>query len=115
MAQRPTDRLDVKSSIEDRWYTLGPSTMRFARVLVGAHDAHDVMSNAFLRVEHSTGGTASTTRGYPLVTTSSRYGIGRGYFDMTGDRPVAPENPAPSRSVATRRLGVEAIDNVHWK
>ena len=57
MAQRPPVRLDDKKSIEERWNTLGPPALRFARVLVGAHDAHDVMSNAFLRVERSTGWT----------------------------------------------------------
>jgi RNA polymerase sigma-70 factor (ECF subfamily) len=55
MAQRPLARLDPGSSIEERWNTLGPPALRFARILVGPHDAHDVMSNAFLRIEHSTG------------------------------------------------------------
>lgn len=42
-------------SVDGVWRTCGPAVLRFATVLVGPDDAHDVMSNAFLRICRTTG------------------------------------------------------------
>ncbi len=45
------------SSLDDVWRTCGPAVLRFATVLVGPDDAHDVMSNTFLRITRTRGWT----------------------------------------------------------
>lgn len=37
-------------SVDDAWRNYGPPALRFATVLVGPTDAHDIVTNAFLRV-----------------------------------------------------------------
>lgn len=36
--------------VDEAWRAYAPAAMRFATALVGPHDAHDVTTNAFLRV-----------------------------------------------------------------
>lgn len=43
--------------VDDAWRTHGPAVARFATALVGAHDAHDVATNAFLRIVRQPGWT----------------------------------------------------------
>jgi RNA polymerase sigma factor (sigma-70 family) len=47
---------DPEQERTDRaWRAYGPSALRFATVLVGPDDAHDIATSAFLRVTDSTG------------------------------------------------------------
>ena len=48
--QRALDRDQHKRQIDDAWRSCGPAAMRFAIALVGPQDAHDVTTNAFLRL-----------------------------------------------------------------
>jgi RNA polymerase sigma factor (sigma-70 family) len=41
---------DNERDVGEAWRTHAPAAMRFATVLVGPHDAHDVTTTAFLRV-----------------------------------------------------------------
>ena len=41
--------------LDAAWRALGPAAMRFATALVGPHDAHDITTNAFLRVTRQQG------------------------------------------------------------
>jgi hypothetical protein len=48
--------LDPEQELTDyAWRTYGPAALRFATVLVGPDDAHDIATSAFLRVTNSTG------------------------------------------------------------
>ncbi|MCB1001766.1 MAG: sigma-70 family RNA polymerase sigma factor [Acidimicrobiales bacterium] len=49
---------------EDAWREHGDSLMRLATVLVGADDAHDVVTNAFVRVCGRPGGLVLDVRRY---------------------------------------------------
>jgi RNA polymerase sigma factor (sigma-70 family) len=47
---------DPEQELTDRaWRAYGPPALRFATVLVGPDDAHDIATSAFLRVTNSTG------------------------------------------------------------
>jgi RNA polymerase sigma factor (sigma-70 family) len=47
---------DPGQELTDRaWRAYGPPALRFATVLVGPDDAHDIATSAFLRVTNSTG------------------------------------------------------------
>jgi RNA polymerase sigma-70 factor (ECF subfamily) len=39
-----------RRQVDDAWRAHGPGVARFATALVGPHDAHDVTTNAFLRI-----------------------------------------------------------------
>jgi RNA polymerase sigma factor (sigma-70 family) len=41
---------DPRTRVDEAWRVFGPTAMRFATALVGPSDAHDVATNAFLRV-----------------------------------------------------------------
>lgn len=43
--------------VDAAWRTHGPAVARFATALVGPHDAHDVATNAFLRIVRQAGWT----------------------------------------------------------
>lgn len=51
-AQPGTD--SDRQRADDAWRTFGPPALRFATVLVGPDDAHDIASSAFLRVTRTT-------------------------------------------------------------
>ena len=44
------DRDGRRPRVDEAWRVFGPLAMRFATALVGPNDAHDVATNAFLRV-----------------------------------------------------------------
>lgn len=44
-----------QSRIDDAWRTYGPAALRFATVLVGPSDAHDIASQAFSKATKATG------------------------------------------------------------
>ena len=56
----PTDTIDHDSTdtLDDVWQAHGPAALRYATVLVGPHDAHDITVDAFLRVTRSPGWAA---------------------------------------------------------
>ena len=48
--RRELDQDRHERQLDDAWRSCGPAAMRFATALVGPQDAHDVTTNAFLRV-----------------------------------------------------------------
>ncbi len=50
-----SDPTRQQTQMDDAWRAHGPAALRFATVLVGPSDAHDVASQAFLRVTRATG------------------------------------------------------------
>lgn len=49
-----SDTTRLQTPTDDAWKAYGPAALRFATVLVGPSDAHDVTSRAFLRVTKAT-------------------------------------------------------------
>jgi len=109
------DSARLQSQIDDAWRAHAPAALRFATVLVGPSEAHDVASRAFLGVTKATGWAGLDKPESYLLRAVSRQAVDhhrqrtrRQRRDLVAVPEIASHDTSPDLDVmrAIRRLSI---------